>query len=51
MLSSLDFANEQLPLINDSSRHFKQFTLNKSKKVDYLDLINTMTAKEVSLVI
>ncbi|CAI8583677.1 unnamed protein product [Vicia faba] len=48
MLSSLDFVNEQLPLINDWSRHLEQFTLNKCKKVDYLDLISTTTAKEVN---
>jgi hypothetical protein len=51
MLSSMNFANKQLPLINDWSRHLQQLTLNKSKKVDYLDLIQTMTAKEVSFVI
>jgi hypothetical protein len=51
MLSSLNFANKQLPLINDWSCHLEQFTLNKSKTVDYLDLINTMTANKASLVI
>jgi hypothetical protein len=50
MLSSLNFANKQLPLINDWSRHLEQFTLNTRKEVDYFDLINTMTAKKVSLV-
>ncbi|CAI8601421.1 unnamed protein product [Vicia faba] len=47
-LSSLNVVNEQLPLIGDWSRHLEQFTLNKSKKVDYLDLINKITAKEVN---
>ncbi|CAI8619464.1 unnamed protein product [Vicia faba] len=47
-LPSLNVANEQLPLIGDWSRHLEQFTLNKSKKVDYLDLINKITAKEVN---
>jgi hypothetical protein len=51
MLSSLNFTNKQLPLIDDWSRHLEQFTLNQSKMVDYLNLINTMTANEVSLVI